>query len=250
MNHIRALLKSGKTVVGTVGSVFEDNMAMLADAGLDFILFDTQHAPVEIKQYNRAIQAMRGKKAAPIVRVSANRPDVICFALDIGARGIIVPMVNTKEEATAMVRACQYSPLGERSNAGVRGEWGETKSYREYLDTVNEELLIIPMIETQQAIDNIDEILSVSRIDVLLVGPSDLSIELDVPLQYASDTYQKGLDTIAAACKNHGVVPGMYFIPPDMDPNFFVDKGFKFFTMPWARWALQGIQNGLGSIKR
>lgn len=250
MNHIRALLKSGKTVVGTVGSVFEDNMAMLADSGLDFILFDTQHAPVEIKQYNRAIQAMRGKKAAPIVRVSANRPDVICFALDIGARGIIVPMVNTKEEATAMVRACQYSPLGERSNAGVRGEWGETKSYREYLDTVNEELLIIPMIETQQAIDNIDEILSVSRIDVLLVGPSDLSIELDVPLQYASDTYQKGLDTIAAACKNHGVVPGMYFIPPDMDPNFFVDKGFKFFTMPWARWALQGIQNGLGSIKR
>jgi len=250
MNHIRALLKSGKTVVGTVGSVFEDNMAMLADSGLDFILFDTQHAPVEIKQYNRAIQAMRGKKAAPIVRVSANRPDVICFALDIGARGIIVPMVNTKEEATAMVRACQYSPLGERSNAGVRGEWGETKSYREYLDTVNEELLIIPMIETQQAIDNIDEILSVSRIDVLLVGPSDLSIELDVPLQYASDTYQKGLDTIAAACKNHGVVPGMYFIPPDMDPNFFVDKGFKFFTMPWARWALQGIQNGLGGIKR
>jgi 2-keto-3-deoxy-L-rhamnonate aldolase RhmA len=250
MNHIRDLLKSGKTVIGTVGSVFEDNMAMLADSGLDFILFDTQHASVEIKQYNGAIQAMRGKKAAPIVRVSANRPDVICFALDMGARGIIVPMVNTKEEATAMVRACQYSPLGERSNAGVRGEWGETKSYREYLDTVNEELLIIPMIETQQAIDNIDEILSVSRIDVLLVGPSDLSIELDVPLQYASDTYQKGLDTITAACKNHGVVPGMYFIPPDMDPNFFVDKGFRFFTMPWARWALQGIQNGLGGIKR
>jgi 4-hydroxy-2-oxoheptanedioate aldolase len=225
-------------------------MALLADSGLDFLLFDTQHAPVEIKQYNRAIQAMRGKKAAPIVRVSANRPDVICFALDMGARGIIVPMVNTKEEAIAMVRACQYSPLGDRSNAGVRGEWGETKSYREYLDTVNEELLIIPMIETQQAIDHIDEILSVSRIDVLLIGPSDLSIELDVPLQYASDTYQKGLDTIAAACKNHGVVPGMYFIPPDMDPNFFVDKGFKFFTMPWARWAFQGIQNGLDGIKR
>ena len=154
---------------------------------------------------------MSGKRASPVVRVSANRADLICFALDIGARGIIVPMVNTKEEAEAMVRACKYSPAGDRSNAGVRGEWGETKGYRDYLDTVNRDLLIVPMIETQQAIDNIDEILSVPGIDVLLVGPSDLSIELGVPLDYPSDTYQAGLDKIAAACKNHGVVPGMYF---------------------------------------
>jgi 4-hydroxy-2-oxoheptanedioate aldolase len=141
-------------------------------------------------------------------------------------------------------------PGSSSSNAGVRGDWGETKDYRDYLDTVNEELLIIPMIETQQAIDNIDEILSVPRIDILLVGPSDLSIELGVPLDYPSDTYQEGLDKIAVACKNHGVVPGMYFIPPEMDPNFFVDKGFKFFTKPWASWAVEGIQNGLGGIKR
>ena len=86
MNPVRDLLKSGKTVVGTAGSLSEDTMAMLADSGLDFILFDSQHAPVEVKQYQRAIQAMRGKKAAPIVRVSANRADVICFALDLGAR--------------------------------------------------------------------------------------------------------------------------------------------------------------------
>ena len=249
MNIVKDLLKSGQTVIGTAGSPSVDT-AMLSDAGFDFLLFDTQHSPVETKQLYPSIQAMRGKKTAPIVRVSANRAELICFALDAGARGIIVPMVNTKEEATAMVRACKYSPLGDRSNAGIRGEWGETKSYRDYLDTVNNELVIIPMIETQQAIDNIDEILSVSGIDVLLVGPSDLSIELNVPLDYPSDTYQKGLDTIAAACKKHGVVPGMYFIPPGMDPNFYVDKGFKFFTMPWAGWAVDGIQNALSGIKR
>ena len=188
MNAVKDLLKSGKTVVGTAGSVFEDNMSMLGDSGFDFILFDTQHSAVEVKQYNRAVKALSGTKAAPIVRVSANRADLICFALDIGARGIIVPMVNTKEEAEAMVRACKYSPLGDRSNAGVRGEWGETGDYRSYLDTVNAELMIIPMIETQQAIDNIDEILSVPGIDVLLIGPSDLSIELGVPLDYQCDT--------------------------------------------------------------
>ena len=159
-------------------------------------------------------------------------------------------MVNTKEEATAMVRACKYSPDGDRSHAGVRGEWGEYKDYRDHLDTVNNDLLIIPMIETQQAIANIDEILSVPGIDVLLVGPSDLSIELDVPLDYPSDTYQAGLDTIAEACKRHDVVPGMYFIPPGMDPNFYIEKGFKFFTMPWAPWALQGVETALTGINR
>jgi hypothetical protein len=71
-----------------------------------------------------------------------------------------------------------------------------------------------------------------------------------VPLDYPSDTYQRALDKIASACKNHGVVPGMYFIPPGMDPNFYVEKGFKFFTLPWAGWATEGIQKGLAGIKR
>ena len=250
MNTIKDRLKAGKAVVGTAGSVSEENMALLADSGLDFLLFDTQHSFIEPKQSQRAIAAMKGKPAAPIMRVSENRPDLICFALDLGVRGVIVPMVNTKEDATAMVRACKYAPDGDRSHAGVRGEWGEYKDYREHLDTVNNDLLIIPMIETQQAIANIDEILSVPGIDVLLVGPSDLSIELDVPLDYPSDTYQAGLDTIAEACKRHDVVPGMYFIPPGMDPNFYIQKGFKFFTMPWAPWALQGVETALTEINR
>ena len=249
MNLVKELLLSGKTVIGATASPSSDT-AMLADSGLDFLLFDTQHAAVEVKQLSPPIQAMRGRKAAPVVRVSANNADLICFALDAGARGIIVPMVNTVEQAAAMVRSCKYFPLGDRSNSGVRGDWGESKDYRGYLDMVNDELLIIPMIETLEAIDNIDEILSVPGIDVLLVGPSDLSIQLGVPLDYPSDTYQRGLDKIAEACKRHGVVPGMYFIPPAMDPNFFVQKGFKFFTVPWAAWAIQGIENGLAGIIR
>ena len=249
MHVTKDLLKSGKTVIGTRGTATSDT-AMLGGSGFDFLLFDTQHSPVEVKDLGPAIQAMRGTRATPIVRVSSNRADLICFALDIGARGIIVPMVNTKEEAQEMVESCRYSPLANRSNAGVRGDWGETKDYRDYLNTVNEQIVIIPMIETQKAIDNIDEILSVPGIDVLLVGPSDLSIELDVPLDYECDTYQKGLDVIDNACKKHGVVPGMYFIPPGMDPNFYVEKGFKFFSMPWEGWALQGIQDSLTGINR
>lgn len=249
MNAIKDAIKSGKTVVGTAGSPAVD-VALLADAGFDFLLFDTQHSPWEIKQLQPPIQAMRGKQTTPIVRVSANEAHQICYALDAGARGVIIPMVNTRAEAEAAVRACHYYPAGNRSNAGVRGEWGEFQTYRDYMDAVNNELLIVPMIETNEAIENLDAIASVPGVDVLLIGPSDLSIELGVPLDYACDTYQRALDKIAAAAAKHGKVAGMYFIPPGMDPNFYVQKGFKFFTMPWGPWAQAGIQNALAGIKR
>src|ERR1700709_704724 len=109
MNAIKDSIKSGKTVVGTAGAPNVD-VSILADAGYDFLLFDTQHSPWEIKQLQPSIQAMRGKKAAPLVRVSANQADQICFALDAGARGIVVPMVNTSAEAEAAVRARRSFP--------------------------------------------------------------------------------------------------------------------------------------------
>jgi len=249
MNALKHAIKSSKTVVGTAGAPNVD-VSVLADAGYDFLLFDTQHSPWEIKQLGPSIQAMRGKGAVPMVRTSANQADQICFALDAGARGIVVPMVNTKAQAEAVVSACRYFPQGTRSNAGMRGDWGTFKDYREYMDTVNAELVIAPMIETNEALANLDAIASVPGVDVLLIGPSDLSIELGVPLDYACDTYQRALDKIAATAAKHGIAAGMYFIPPEMEANFFVNKGFKFFTMPWGPWATAGIQSALGAIKR
>src|ERR1700747_296828 len=219
MNAIKDSVKSGRTVVGTTAGPNID-VLILADAGYDFVLLDTQHSPWEIKQLQPSIQAMRGKQAAPLVRVAANQAYQICFALDAGARGIIVPMVNTRAEAEAAVRACRYFPLGNRSNAGVRGEWGEFKSYRDYMDAVNNELVILPMIETNEALENLDAIVSVPGVDVLLVGPSDLSIELGGPRAYQCAHYQRALDKMAAAAAKHGVVAAMYFIPPGMEPNF------------------------------
>jgi 2-keto-3-deoxy-L-rhamnonate aldolase RhmA len=116
-------------------------------------------------------------------------------------------------------------------------------------DAVNNELLIVPMIETNQALENLDDIASVPGVDVLLIGPSDLSIELGVPLDYQCDIYQRALDKIAAIAARHGTA-GMYFIPPGMDPNFFVQKGFRLFTMPGGPWATAGIQNALAGIER
>jgi 4-hydroxy-2-oxoheptanedioate aldolase len=183
MNTVKDVLRSGKTAIGTTASLGSP-VEFLSDAGFDFLLFDTQHSPVSIKELQHQVKAMRGKRASPVIRVGDNYQDQICYALDIGAKGIIVPMVNTKEEAENMVSFCKYHPEGIRSNAGMRGEWGEFDNYGEYMDTVNDDLLIVPMIETMKSMNNLEDILSVPGIDVLLVGPSDLSINLDVTLDY------------------------------------------------------------------
>jgi 2-keto-3-deoxy-L-rhamnonate aldolase RhmA len=249
MNVVKDMLKAGKAAVGTSASIASP-VELLADAGFDFLLFDTQHSPVEIKELRHQLKAMKGKKAIPIVRVGDNNQDQICYALDIGAKGIIVPMVNSKEEAAHMVRCCKYPPEGIRSAAGMRGEWGEFEDFDEYMSAVNEEVLIIPMIETSKALKNLDEIVSVPGIDVLLVGPSDLSIALGIALDYHNPKYQETLDRIAEACNKAGVIPAMYFIPGGQDPSVFVERGFKLFTLPWRQWATTGIENGLATIKR
>ncbi len=249
MNTVKDVLKKGKAAIGTVASL-KSPVDFLTNAGFDFLLFDTQHSAVEIKELQYQLQAMRGKRASPIIRVGENRQDQICYALDIGARGIIVPMVNTKKKAEDMVQWCKYPPVGKRSSAGPRGEWGDFENYREYMDIVNEELVVVPMIETMESLGNMEDILSVPGIDVLLVGPSDLSINLGIPLDYLNPKYQNTLDKIASACEDAGVVPGMYFIPGGQDPNDFVDRGFKFFTLPWNKWATAGVKDGLASVKR
>jgi 4-hydroxy-2-oxoheptanedioate aldolase len=249
VNSVKDILKAGMTAIGTTASVGSP-VAFLADAGFDFILYDTQHTPVEIKELQHQLRTMKGRRAIPIIRVGANVQDQICYALDIGAKGIIVPMVNTKEETVNMVKWCKYPFEGIRSSAGMRGEWGEFKNYREYMDTFNAQILVVPMIETMESLSNIEEIVSVPGVDVLLVGPSDLSINLDVPLDYLNPKYQRTLDTIADKCENAGVVPGMYFIPGGQDPRAFVERGFRFFTLPWTQWATNGIKNALAKVKR
>jgi 2-keto-3-deoxy-L-rhamnonate aldolase RhmA len=118
------------------------------------------------------------------------------------------------------------------------------------MDAVNREVLIIPMIETVESIDNLDGILSVPGVDVLLVGPSDLSINLGIPLDYLNPKYGEALKKISTACKRAGVTAGMYFIPGGQDPSLFVESGFRFFTLPWNKWAADGIRSGLETVKR
>src|SRR5258707_12546032 len=122
MNAIKDSIKSGRTVIGTTVTPNVD-VSILADAGYDFLLFDTQHSAWEIKQLQPSIQTMRGKQAAPLVRVSGNQAYQICFALASGARGTCVPLANTSREGGDAARPCCILPTANRARPAWRGSW-------------------------------------------------------------------------------------------------------------------------------
>ncbi|HXR64457.1 MAG TPA: aldolase/citrate lyase family protein, partial [Ktedonobacteraceae bacterium] len=173
VNQVKAKLKRGEPALGAWLSLPSVPSArLMARLGFDWLVVDMEHtAQNPTLMADMVATIADAGTSAPFVRLPGHNVEWFKWALDAGAWGVIVPMVNTRAEAEAVVRACRYYPLGNRSNAGVRGEWGEFKNYRDYMDAVNNELVILPMIETNQALENLDAIASVPGVDVLLIGP-------------------------------------------------------------------------------
>jgi 2-keto-3-deoxy-L-rhamnonate aldolase RhmA len=141
--------------------------------------------------------AMNGSDTLPMVRVASNDPVIIKRVLDIGAYGVLIPLVNSAQEAMNAVRYCKYPPEGVRGVAPRRVAWFDPR----YLETANEEIMVIPQIETAQAAENVDEILSVKGIDCIFIGPSDLSGSLGLIGQPDRLRHPKNLETIDRVVK-------------------------------------------------
>jgi len=179
-----------------------------ARVGFDYVCVDNQHGAVDYQNTVGMVQAILFGGSRPIARVPWNEPGIIGKMLDAGAEGVIVPMVNSVGEAEAVVQACRYPPLGVRSFgpvlAGLRAP--------DYAQVANASVAVIPMIETVQALQHIDDILAVPGVDAIYVGPADLSLSLGLPPGNNDDReeFTEALTTIAGACRRHGVVPGIH----------------------------------------
>lgn len=176
-NKVKAAWQSNKAVVnGWLAIPNAFSAEMYSRAGWDSVTVDMQHGVQDYLSCVACFQGMQSSGAVPMVRVPWNEPGIIGKVLDAGAYGVICPMINTQAEARALVQYSKYPPLGARSNGPVRaGIYGEAGSYQK---TANEEILLIPMIETRKAVDNIEAILDVGGIDAIYVGPSDLAFSL------------------------------------------------------------------------
>jgi 4-hydroxy-2-oxoheptanedioate aldolase len=195
-NKVKAAWQAGKAVVnGWLAIPNAFSAEMYSQAGWDSVTVDMQHGVQDYLSCVACFQGIQPSGALPMVRVPWNEPGIIGKVLDAGAYGVICPMVNTVEEARALVQYCKYPPHGTRSNGPIRaGVYGETGTYQK---TANENILVIPMIETKTAIENIEAILDVPGIDGIYVGPSDLSLsygmepKLDVEDPFILGIYEK-----------------------------------------------------------
>ena len=229
-NKIREIWAAGDAVVNgwlAIPSVI--SAETMAHQGWDSLCVDTQHGIVDYQAAVGMFAAISTTEAVPIVRVNWLDPGIIMKMLDAGAYGIICPMINTAEDAAKLVGACRYPPLGYRSFGPIRALLYAGSDYPVH---ANDTVIAFAMIETVDALDNLDEILSVDGLDAIYVGPADLSLALGCTpkLDQTEKPVVEAIDLIVRKAREHGVVPGLHNSTPEYALKM-IDKGFQFVTL-------------------
>jgi 4-hydroxy-2-oxoheptanedioate aldolase len=212
-NRAKARLREGGIAVGTMisESRTEEIGYLLAAAGFDFVVIDTEHASANWETVQTISRAARAAGIAPLVRVTDTLYSLIARALDAGALGVMVPHVETAAAAREIVRCVKYPPEGERG-FGLRPavtDYGQV-SAAQAVAWSNAETLIFAQIESGRALDNLDDIAAVPGIDVLLVGPNDLALALGVPGDLMHEKMQQAYRRVAEVAARHGIVGGLH----------------------------------------
>ncbi|WP_165842238.1 HpcH/HpaI aldolase family protein [Paenibacillus xerothermodurans] len=210
-NAVKQKLKNGEYATGAFIGFHSPSLAeMLGHSGFDFVVIDNEHGPLSWGEVEEMIRAVELTGAVPIVRVAYDQSD-IQKALDRGAMGLHVPMVNTKEDAEAVVQKAKFPPVGKRGTAySVRSSKYGKGGGNAYLQQSNDAILIAVHIETPEAVDNIDEIMSVAGIDICYIGPTDLSVTMGYSVEGPDHPeVQAAMNRVMAAGQKHGVAVGI-----------------------------------------
>jgi 4-hydroxy-2-oxoheptanedioate aldolase len=209
-NTLRSIWARGEAVVNgwlSIPSAF--SAEVMAHQGFDSLTVDMQHGVVDYQVAVTMLQGIATTAVIPLARVPWNDPGVVMKILDAGVYGVICPMISTRAQAEALVQACKYPPRGVRSWGPVRAS---LYAGMDYGDHANDDIIVMPMIETAEALKNLDEILSVPGLDAVYVGPSDLSLALGCKprLDQTDAPVVEAQQQIIEACKRHGVVAGIH----------------------------------------
>ena len=209
-NKIKQMWADGKsTTLGWLSISHGFTAEVMARQGFDALCVDLQHGTSELKDVLPMLQAISQTDTTPIVRVAWNEPAAIMKALDLGAYGIIVPLVNTAEEAAKAVAACRYMPVGMRSSGPIRAlQYGGA----DYAANANDEIIIMAMIETQEGLANLDAICATPGLDAVYIGPADLSYALGLAprADNPDENHLATCDKILETAHKHGIKAVMH----------------------------------------
>jgi 4-hydroxy-2-oxoheptanedioate aldolase len=248
-NRLRTLWKSGGAAVNGWLSIPNSFSAeTMAHQGWDTLTIDMQHGMIDYQAMIPMLQAISTTATVPVVRVPWLEPGILMKTLDAGAYGVICPMVNTREDAQKLVAYTHYAPRGTRSFGPVRATLYAGADYAQH---ANDTIVTFAMIETAQALDNLDDILSVEGLDAIYIGPSDLSLALGCTPTFddLDPKAAEAVEHILARAKAHGVVAGIHNGTPESALKR-IAKGFQFVTISSdARLIAAGAQQIIGTMR-
>jgi 4-hydroxy-2-oxoheptanedioate aldolase len=205
------------------------SIELMAGPGIGYACIDQQHGLIDYAMAVDMFRAAEGRGLVPFTRVPANETWMISRALDAGAQGVIVPLVNTRAEAAAAVAACRYPPRGIRSYGPIRS--AVVGAARD-LETLGDSVLCFVMVETREALENIDDIASTPGLDGIYVGPADLALGLGLPpdLDKTEPEHVAAVERIRQACVRHGIVPGIQCATGHFGRDY-AQRGYRLITI-------------------
>jgi 4-hydroxy-2-oxoheptanedioate aldolase len=252
-NHVKRRLAAGEPSVGTWLAVPSPESAeFVATLGFDWLVADTEHNPIDIRTLSQMFGAIAASGVAPMVRIPWNTPENFKRVLDAGAWGIVVPMVNSKEEAERAVEATYFPPKGNRSVGGGMTALRFGTTGGDYLRHADEEILLVLQIEHVKAVERCDEILSVPGVAACFIGPNDMAasmgIGLGVPLESDHPRLVEAIAHVQKTAKACGVAPGIH-CSDSKGVNRRIGEGFQFLAMASElRYMLAGLKSDIDAL--
>ena len=213
-NPVRSALLGRQVTIGTWIQIGHPASAeILASAGYDWVAADLEHTDIDVEGFAALARGLYGRGPVPMARVRENDTLAIRQVLDAGAMGVIVPLVNSGDEARQAVAAAKYPPRGVRGFCFSRmNDWGA--SFTDYVERANDAIAVVPMVESRQAVEAIDEILAVDGVDGVFLGPYDLSGSYGVPGDTSHPDVLVACRAVVDACARHHKSAGMHVVDP------------------------------------
>lgn len=230
-NKLKADLKAGRPAIGTfVTNPTPDLVEIIALGGFDFIVIDTEHGDLSVETTKGLVRAAEYRGITPIVRVTENTETNILRALDVGAHGVQVPMVNTREDALKAIKGSKYYPKGTRGLALARSaDYGNIDAFK-YFEMANRETMVVFHCENIQGYEHLDEILSLEEIDVVFLGPFDMSQSLGIPGQIYDPKVEAIAQGVIDKAREYGKSAGI-FVTDAKEANRRIKQGFQYVTI-------------------
>ena len=229
VNRLKQTLAAGKSAVGTMVVELRQSsvMQVLSNVGLDFVIIDNEHGGFNIETIADLSRAARQLGVTPVVRVPEWSYAHITQPLDSGAQAIMAPRITEAQQVKEILQMMKYPPLGRRGSVVARGHTElKSGSIVDTMNDANQQSMLVVQIETKQALEKIDEILSVSGVDVALVGPTDLSVSLGIPGKMTDPLLVSAITSTIEACVRHKVIPAIHMNDLTL-ASHWASKGMK-----------------------